>query len=661
MTALDHVLRTQRALGVAAIARALMWGIAIAAALLGLVSFAHRALAGVGRPSSATLGVAVMAGVAVSAAMVWRSRHFTSVSRVALWIEEHVPSLHYSLVTALEQRESPFVHGMEAHIARQDLSGTTTRAVQRHMLPAVAALAIGALLLYVSPSGVLGRSVVLGGLVGRGGAAGIPAGSRLDDIEVRITTPAYAGGRATDLDDPSTVSGLIGSAISIRGSGSPEGLTATQPAPLRFSRADAGWSLTLTMPAKPSAITLRDRSYERIIVLAPIVDEPPKIALTSPRRDTTLRAPRLAVQLNATVTDDVGLSTGYFEYLITSGSGEIFKARTVNTPVAHFEGARSGTLSGTLDLASLKLGEGDVLSMRAIAQDGNNVTGPGVATSDTRTIRIARAGEYDSLAIEAAAPLPLDTSAVSQRMLIALTEQLLREQPKLSREELVKRSTDIGSQEDGIRRRVQQILTEAEGAGEDVAEPKPGDEPATVEEMESPDVISGARNPDLKAAYTALWQAVRSLKIAEPGPALPPMRVALAALDRARLANRLYLRGAPPKIVVNIERVRLTGKDKGSSSVRTPRSFADSARLDLTRRFYTMVDLLAEDPPRATTELALMRVAALQTVPAFAAALGEVSDAIRAGRDATPALLRARRALEPPPEVRPLNEWSGGS
>jgi len=122
----------------------------------------------------------------------------------------------------------------------------------------------------------------------------------------------------------------------------------------------------------------------------------------------------------------------------------------------------------------------------------------------------------------------------------------------------------------------------------------------------------------------------------------------------------LYLRGAPPKIVVNIERVRMTGKDKGSSSVRTPRSFADSARVDLSRRFYAMVDLLEKDPARALTELALMRVQALQMIPGFAAALGEVSDAIRAGRDATPALLRARRALEAPPEVRPLSQWSGG-
>ena len=206
------------------------------------------------------------------------------------------------------------------------------------------------------------------------------------------------------------------------------------------------------MPAKPAALKLSDRSYERIIVLDPRADAPPKIALTSPLRDTTLRAPRLVVQLNATATDDIGLNAGHFEYLITTGSGEVFSARTITTPVIQFGGSRNGSLSVTLDLASLKLGEGDVVSMRAIAQDGNTLSGPGVATSDTRTIRIARAGEYDSLSIEAAAPQPIDSSAMSQRMLIVMTEKLVREQPKLTRQELVKRSTEIGDLEDRIRK-----------------------------------------------------------------------------------------------------------------------------------------------------------------------------------------------------------------
>jgi hypothetical protein len=412
------------------------------------------------------------------------------------------------------------------------------------------------------------------------------------------------------------------------------------------------------MPAKPAALTLKDRNFERTIVLDPRSDAPPRITLTSPLRDTTLRTPRLVLNLNASVSDDIGLDAGHFEYLITTGSGEIFKARTITTPVVRFNGSRSASMPATLDLASLQLVEGDIVSMRAIAQDGNTFSGPGTATSDTRTIRIARAGEYDSLAIDAAAPQPIDSSATSQRMLIIMTEQLVREQSKLTRQDLVKRSTEIGDLEERIRRRVHEILTDNP---EEIVAEKPGDSAATIEEMEAPEQITGAKNPDLVTAYNALWQAVRSLQIAEPAPALPPMRVALKALDRARVANRLYLRGVPPKIVVNLDRVRLTGKEKGSSNPRTPRSFADSARVRLSARFGAVLDLIEKQPARAMTELALMRVEALPTLPGFAAALGEATDAIRAGRDATLPLLRARRALDGPPQVTPgLPAWSGG-
>src|SRR5439155_18070897 len=191
---------------------------------------------------------------------------------------------------------------------------------------------------------------------------------------------------------------------------------------------------------------------------APRADAPPGIRLITPAHDTALRTPRLVVQLSATATDDIGLGEGHFEYLITTGSGEIFSARTINTPTVRFGGAQNGSLSATLDLASLGLVEGDFVSMRAVAQDGNTLSGPGIASSDTRTIRIVRASEYDSLAIDAAAPQPIDSSAMSQRMLIVMTEQLIRELPKLAREELVKRSTDIGDLEERIRRRVHEIL-----------------------------------------------------------------------------------------------------------------------------------------------------------------------------------------------------------
>jgi hypothetical protein len=657
MTAIERVRRTQRILGAAAVTGALMWGLAATLAILATLSFASLAVPALRNDTALQLFAALLIGLTVVTALLWRRRHFASSSRVALWIEERIPELHYSLVTALEHTGSPFDAGMERSIARQDIGRVTLRSLRRGLFSAAAALLLAALILYVSPSAAFGGAGPLSRLNRFGTAGNVPPGSRLEDIKVLVTPPAYAGGRTITLDDPSSVSALIGSDIAIRGNGSPTGVTASISNPVRVSAAGRGWTAALTMPAKPAALKLSDRSYERIIVLDPRADTPPKIVLTTPVRDTTLRAPRLVVQLNATTTDDVGLAAGHFEYLITTGSGEIFTARTITTTVVQFRGSRTGSLSATLDLASLKLNEGDVVSMRAIAQDGNALSGPGVASSDTRTIRIARAGEYDSLSITAAAPIPLDSSALSQRMLIAMTEKLVRDQPKITRQELVMRSTEIGDLEDRIRKRVEEILTGAQEAEEE----QPGAPPPTLEETEPADQDTGPKDPDLLAAFNALWEAVRSLQVAEPAPALPPMRVALKALDRARLANRLYLRGTPPKIIVDLKRVRLAGEEKGSSSVRTPRSFADSARVRLSAQFNAAIELIEKEPARAMTELALIRVAALSSLPVFAAALGEASDAIRAGRDATLPLLRARRALDGSPKATPgLSPWSGG-
>jgi hypothetical protein len=133
----------------------------------------------------------------------------------------------------------------------------------------------------------------------------------------------------------------------------------------------------------------------------------------------------------------------------------------------------------------------------------------------------------------------------------------------------------------------------------------------------------------------------------------------LKALDRARLANRLYLRGTPPKVIVDIARVRMTGKEKGSTSIRTPRNATDSARAGLERRFDAAVELLASSPAGAVRAFTLMQVDALSFSPRLATSLGEAIEAFRKGRDATLPLLRSRRALFGDPASMPgLPAWS---
>jgi len=407
------------------------------------------------------------------------------------------------------------------------------------------------------------------------------------------------------------------------------------------------------MPSRPAALSLSDGRFERFLVLEPRADAPPRIVLRSPLRDSTLRSPQLVVQLTASATDDFGLNGAYFEYLVTTGSGEIFSARAITTPIVRLDGSLQGSISARLDLLTLKLTQGDVVSIRAIAQDLNTLSGPGLATSDTRTFRIARADEYDSIAVDAAAPAPVDSSAMSQRMLIIMTEDLVKKEKSLSRAEWVKQSTAIGELEDRIRKRVDEILYPADSPeGEAHAE-----DPGHVHgESENSDPL----NKDLLEAYNALWEAVRSLQIAEPAPALPPMRVALRALDRARLARRIYLRGAPPKIIVDLARVRLSGKEKGLASIRTPLNAADTSRARLAGKFGAALEMISASPSAAVRALTMLRVDALSSAPSFASALSEALEAFRSGTDATLPLLRARRALYGEPEARPgLPSWSG--
>ena len=168
----------------------------------------------------------------------------------------------------------------------------------------------------------------------------------------------------------------------------------------------------------------------RVVALLPVPDAPPSVVLSLPVADTTYRTPPKTIVLEAKATDDIGLADGWFECIISAGESEgNFKSITDTIGHVRFSDSRTGTLRA---IFSVTLEPGNQLSIRAIARDGNTVSGPGVGSSDTRTIRIARPEEYDSLAIAAAAPPILDKALMSQRMLVMQLEALVakRQRPK---------------------------------------------------------------------------------------------------------------------------------------------------------------------------------------------------------------------------------------
>jgi hypothetical protein len=168
-----------------------------------------------------------------------------------------------------------------------------------------------------------------------------------------------------------------------------------------------------------------------------------------------------------------------------------------------------------------------------------------------------------------------------------------------------------------------------------------------------------AVNKPLLEAYNAMWDASTELEVAEPARALPHMRRALAAIQRARAAERVYLRGRPPQVVVDVNRARLQGKDKGSSSVRQGGA-ADSMTRRRAERFARIVELAGSNVSATIDSLLILRIDALTDAPAFAAALGDAANAMRRGNKtaATEALAHARRLLAGAPITRDsLTRW----
>jgi hypothetical protein len=586
----------------------------------------------------ATLHPALAAIVTVAMLVRWRS--VFSTRRVVLWLEERLPELRYSLAALVEEPETRFRPVLERNVRSA-----------RFARP----LALAGLQMVGLPLVLLAISRV-GTIVERPGARNP---DRVTASERRfgaiVTPPAYSRLRSDTLREPTTISALVGS-------------------DLRFT---GRWPGRSTMPPRPTVVRLG----QRLVALEPFVDSAPRVVLELPTRDSVLPAQPSPIRLTASVRDGIGLASAWFELIVSSGSGETFSFKSAVLGRAPANGARELRLETVLRLDTLGLKPGDMVHVRAVARDINPTTDAETGSSETRTLRVFRPGDADSVAVEAALPLEVGKGEVSQRMLIMLTEALVKQQRTLAQPALLAESRNIGRDQTRLRKRVGTIiftrLTGAPGGDEDEANAQadtvsPGEAllraasaatgagvSETTEEEEGGPII-GINKPLLEA-YNAMWDAERRLAIGEPRQALPPMRTALAAIQRARAAERLYLRGRPPAVTLDIPRIRLTGKREGiDPTARDPRASEVAATLVRQARFSAALALLQRDPAAAVDSLMLLRVDALSAQPRAAAALQSAISELRAGRDATAPLRAARRALAGPVRASSDTRWSGG-
>lgn len=674
MSARAEVVRTRRWLRALFIVRALAWGAAATRATMAMMD----AVGGAGTPLVAAL---VGAGVAVVVAL--RTRWPVEDWRVALWIEERVPGLRFTLVSAADPACASRWPELERTLPSIPW-GSLRRASAWRVLrvPAVMLLAsaIGVRLVPIARTAGLVPGVDV-----RPGAGG--TGRLLGSLRLTVTEPAYAGGVRRVLEDPQDVAALAGSNVELAVDAASAPVASLGDSAVAVQRHRGAWTARFRLPDRPTVLRLVAGKASRIVTLSPRPDSAPALVFRTPSADTTLRMPVGRIALTASAHDDIGIVLAGFEYIVSSGSGESFTFRSGTLGLARLARAKEADLHAILDVATLGLGPGDVVHLRAVASDGLTPPAPDSArawrgTSQTRVVRVARAGEYDSVAVEGAAP-PEVEGAISQRMLLQLTEELQKRQARLSPATVRVEARRIAVDQIRLRKRVGAIIfarlggggsgEEAEGGADERLDGRLDPESllaraseatnitgAELQEQEGEDAPVIAINRPLLEAYNHMWDAQRGLEVTTLPAAIRAMHRAIAALQKARAAERVYLRGRPPTVVVDVSRVRLTGKGAPVAlAARVPRPGVEGARRALGRRLRSVGMIARRDAIAAADSLLLLRVASLTDAPDAAAALGDAADALRRGRDPGAALARARRQLAGAPRAQGLGRWTG--
>ncbi len=472
-------------------------------------------------------------------------------------------------------------------------------------------------------------------------------------VRYRITPPAYTRHPAVETSDATAVEALVGSRLDVELDGLPDGARAQfAGAALSLDSSDAGRGTASTTVRETGLLTVTHADGSPLIVTAvqAVPDRPPLVRIPTPGQDLRITDVTRRIPIEVDASDDLGLASLRVRYTHVTGSGETFEFVDGELPVAVSRSTDAWRARGTLDLAALQLAPGDSVVYWAIARDGRS-DAAGLSESERYLVEVPRPGQL--AAGDFSLPEAEQRYALSQRMVIQLTEQLRERRGELPDDEYTREAQGLAAQQRRVRAEFVFLM-----GGEVVDE--------VEEAAHSHDVEAGrldnSGQRELLEAVRQMAQAEQRLTDADLDAALPFEYRALEALQAAFGKARYFMRTLPVRVAIDPDR-RGTGDlalAGASTWARTPLPPNAAAR-----GRHALGALLALTPATAAVDVARVAddllaldadtVEWLTAVQALTAAYGaEVADAERQRAiDAAAAALRDRLAAGSP-QVVPL-------
>jgi len=575
-----------------------------------------------GAPRS--LAVAVTLGVLVTGLAILASRGLRTIRPVIDAAEDGAPALRNALVAWHETRATlapSLAQRLAAH-ARQALEGRTP---PRPHSRASWLVVLGILVMGVAANLLVGRpSVTRRIAVAPLAAMGTAAAARAEFRWVAtVTPPAYTGRPTTESVQPAQIEVLAGSRVDVAFIGWPTGATARLGTTAIAVNDTAERRVARLVATSSDVLQVRDVREAVVATLTIVVrpDGAPAVRITAPAGDLRRDEATGLVAIRMAARDDIGLRDLRLRFTKVSGSGESFTFEDGEWPVVLGRtSATEWTGTHALDLATLGLGPGDSIVYYAVAHDAR--TGAeGAAESERFLIEITRPGALSSG--DFGLPDPEEKFALSQRMVIQLTERLLEKRSRLSAEIYRQEAQAIAIAQRRVRAEFVFMLG---GEVEDEFE-----EAAHSHEIEAGRLDNRGQG-DLTDAVRQMSQAQARLTAGDVREALPYEYRALASLQAAFGKARYFMRTLPAPVQIDVSR-RLQGDRARASSAaweRTPLSdVRRAAGLALLQRLESargpaapwLPELVAIDRSDPAWVALVQRAGADQGLPGIVAAL----------------------------------------